>query len=72
MARINQHYSDNEHVTFETLREKGLVPRELPGGYKIIATGDLDKKVTIEAHKISEGALKKLDAKSIKFKLIEA
>lgn len=72
LARINQHFEDNEHVSLATLREKGLVARQLPGGYKIIATGDLDKKVTIEAHAISEGAQKKLDAKSIKFKLIEA
>ena len=72
LARINQYFSDNEHVTFETLREKGLIPRELPGGYKIIATGDLNKKVIIEAHAITEGAKKKLEEKSIQFKLIEA
>ncbi len=72
LDRINQAYSDNESVTFETLREKGLVPRELPGGYKIIATGEITKKVSIEAHAITEGARKKLEEKSIEFKLIEA
>lgn len=72
LARINQSFADNEKVNFETLREKGLIPRELPGGYKIIATGDIDKKLIIEAHAISEGARNKLEAKSIEFKLIEA
>ena len=72
LARINEHFSDNETVNLQTLREKGLIPRSLPGGFKIIATGNLEKKVKIEARFISEGAKKILEANSIEFKLIES
>lgn len=72
LARINQYFADDELVNSETLRAKGLIPRALPGGYKIIATGNLERRVKIEAHAISEGAKKKLEEKSIEFKLIEA
>ncbi len=72
LARINEHFSDNDVVNEQTLREKGLLPRSLPGGFKIIATGELNKKVKIEAHSFSEGAKKILEANSIEFKLIEA
>lgn len=72
LKRINEHFNDQEVVNLESLRAKGLIPRHLPGGFKVIATGDLDKKVTIEAHRITEGAKKKLEAKSIQYTLIGA
>ncbi len=54
-----------------TLREKGLIDRRLPGGIKILANGELTKKVTIEAHGFSEGALKKLQDKAISYKVVK-
>jgi large subunit ribosomal protein L15 len=72
LARIDQAYTDGETVNLVTLREKGLIPRRLPGGLKILATGELSKKVTIEAHAFSEGARQKLNAKSIKYTVLNA
>ena len=60
LSTIESYYQDGETVNMATLREKGLIDRRLPGGIKILANGELTKKVTIEAHGFSEGALKKL------------
>ncbi|HEX2583151.1 MAG TPA: 50S ribosomal protein L15 [Chlamydiales bacterium] len=66
-AKIDQYYGDGETVNLETLREKGLIPRRTPGGIKILAVGELTKKVKIEAHSFSESAKQKLDAQSISY-----
>ncbi len=61
-----------ETVNYESLRERGLVPRKLPGGIKILGSGELMKKVKIEAHAFSEGAKQKLDANKIQYQVIQA
>lgn len=68
---IEMYFNDGEVVNQETLREKGLIHRRLPAGIKILASGELTKKVTIEAHAISQGALQKLEEKKISFTLVE-
>lgn len=67
---IQASYEDGETVNLATLREKGLVPRKLPGGLKILSNGELTKKVTIEAHAFSEAALAKLQEKKISHTVI--
>lgn len=67
LAKIEAYYSDGETVNVETLREKGLIPRRVPGGIKILGNGELTKKVKIEAHRISAGAESKLSEKGISF-----
>lgn len=71
LSTIDEYYNDGETVNFTTLREKGLVPRRLPGGYKILANGELTKKVTIEAHAFSEAALKHIQEKSIQYTIVK-
>lgn len=70
-ACIEQYFNDGEIVNVETLREKGLIPRRLPGGIKILAVGKLTKKVKIEAHGFSEAALELLKGNSVEYTLIE-
>ena len=53
---IDFYFNDGDTVNVSTLREKGLIPRKLPGGIKILSNGELTKKVTIEAHGFSAGA----------------
>ena len=72
LAQIDKYFADGESVNFETLRQKGLISRCLPGGVKIIATGDLSKKVTIEARGFSAGAKAKLESKSIAYKFVQS
>ena len=47
-------------VTPELLRERGLVART--GGVKVLARGDISKKLTIKAHKFSGKAAEKIAA----------
>ena len=70
LASLEQHYQDGETVNLATLRQKGLIPRRLPGGVKILANGELNKKVKIEARAFSETAIAKLKEKSISYTLI--
>ena len=56
---IEAYYEDGETVNMVTLREKGLIDRRLPGGIKVLANGELNKKVVIEVRAFSAAALKK-------------
>jgi large subunit ribosomal protein L15 len=67
LATLEQYYKAGETVNAETLREKGLIPRRIPGGIKILANGELTKKVKIEANYISAAAEQKLKDKGISF-----
>lgn len=70
LKKIDAHYVDGETVNLATLREKRLIPRRLPGGIKILANGELTKKVTIEARSFSEAALQKLQDTSIQYTIV--
>lgn len=67
LGLIEKLYANGEVVNFESLRKKGIAPRELPGGIKILGMGELKKKVTIEANHYSETAKAKLEKSGIKF-----
>lgn len=69
LSTLEAYYSDGETVNEATLREKGLIPRRVPGGIKILANGELTKKLKIEANSYSEAAKQKLEAKKIHFKV---
>lgn len=70
LSTIEAYYEDGETVSMATLRAKGLIDRRLPGGIKILANGELTKKVTLEAHAFSGAALKKLQDKAIPYKIV--
>lgn len=67
LGLIEAYYNAGETVNEESLREKRLIPRRNLGGIKILGTGQLTKKVKIEVHHITEGALAKLDEQKISF-----
>jgi large subunit ribosomal protein L15 len=48
-------------VTPELLRERGIV-RDATAPIKILGRGEIDKQLTIRAHKFSEAAVKKITA----------
>jgi large subunit ribosomal protein L15 len=70
LGMIEKLYNDGEVVNFESLRAKGLAPRELPGGIKVLGNGELTKNVTIEAHRFSSSAKEKLEKGKIAFQVI--
>lgn len=67
---IERLYNDGEVVNFSSLREKGcLSKKKCP--IKILAKGEVTKKIKIEANFFSKNALKKLEDKNISYKIIE-
>lgn len=67
LSTLEQYFNDGETVNAATLREKGLIDRNISGGIRILANGELSKKVKIEAHHFTEAAAKKLQEKGISF-----
>lgn len=67
LATIEAYFRDGETISQETLRAKGLIPRRVPGGIKILANGELTKKVKIEANRYSAAAEQKLTDAKISF-----
>ena len=70
LATLQAYYQDGETVNPTTLRDKGLIPRRLPGGVKILANGALTKKVHVEAHAFSATALAKLQEHKIPYTVL--
>ena len=70
LGLIEESYNDGETVNYESLRAKGLAPRKIPGGIKILGQGELKKKVTIEVHRFSKSAKEKLEKSGITFKAL--
>ena len=70
LLRIEQLFEDGEKVNAETLMERGFSPKKIKNGIKILAVGELTKKVVIEATSISKNAIKKLESSKIEFKLV--
>ncbi len=70
LARLDEFYKDGETINLKTLQEKGIAPRRVPGGVKILSNGELTKKVTIEAAAFSQSAQEKLKKAGISFQQI--
>jgi large subunit ribosomal protein L15 len=56
---LDKFYKDGEEVTLKTMQQKGLAPRRVPGGLKILSRGELTKNVVIEAAAFSAVACEK-------------
>lgn len=70
LSLIEKFYQDGETVNLQTLQEKKLIPRRVPGGIKILSFGDLSKKVAIEAVAFSKSAREKLEKNGISCKVV--
>ena len=62
-------FNDGDVVTPELLKEKGLIKKEL-SGIKVLAYGELTKKVTIKAHRFSSKAVTKIESAGGKAEVI--
>lgn len=68
LGMISKMFEDGEEVSLRTMEEKGLAPRRtLAGGLKILANGDLTKKVVIKAQYFSSQAEEKLKKAGVAF-----
>jgi large subunit ribosomal protein L15 len=60
LSDLNARFKANDEVTPESLREKGLAKRRHP--VKILARGEISKKLTVRAHAFSAQAKEKIEA----------
>ncbi len=58
---LEEAFDDGTSVTLELMAEKGLV-RAGKGPVKVLADGDLTKKLAVQAHKFSRSAQAKVEA----------
>ena len=71
LCDIDKFFNDGDTVNLASLYEKGLVPKEVLGGLKILGVGDITKKdLIIEARGFSESAKAKLDSNKISYKVV--
>lgn len=53
-------FNDGDVITPEILKEKGIIKKQL-AGIKVLAYGELTKKVTVRAHRFSSKAVTKIE-----------
>lgn len=57
---LNKFFKDGDVVTPEILKERGIIKNSLCG-IKVLANGNLDKKLTIKAQRFSSKAVTKIE-----------
>ncbi len=60
LADLEERFDADAEVTPETLKEKGLAKRSDP--IKVLARGEISKKLTVKAHAFSATAKEKIEA----------
>lgn len=66
---LNEKFEDGTVVTIDALKEAGLV-KAVKNGVKILATGEITKKLTVQANKFSATAAEKINAAGGKAEVI--
>lgn len=61
VALLDKLFDNGATVDLEVLRTKGVVPK-LVDTFKVLGEGELTKKLTIKAHRVSETAKSKIEA----------
>lgn len=70
LNQIEDMFEDGETVNLLSLREKGFL--KVPFGLlKVLGSGEITKRVSIEAHAYSESAQRKLTDAGISFNIVE-
>ena len=68
VSSLNQ-FDDGTVVTPELLKEKKIIKKQL-SGIKVLGNGNLEKKLTIKAHKFTKSALDKIKESGSKAEVI--
>ena len=66
---LNKYFNDGDEVTPEVLKERGIVKKQL-SGIKVLASGTLEKKLTVKAQRFSSAAVTKIEAAGGKAEVI--
>lgn len=60
LSDLDKFFNDGDTVTPEILKEKGIIKKQL-SGIKVLATGELTKKLTVKANRFSAKAVTKIE-----------
>lgn len=60
LSDLDKYFNDGDVVTPEVLKEKGIIKKQL-SGVKVLANGEITKKLTVKAHRFSSAAVTKLE-----------
>ncbi len=69
LADLDRYFADGDIVTPEILKERGIIKKQL-SGVKVLAGGELTKKLTIKAQRFSSEAVTKIEAAGGKAEVI--
>ena len=69
LEKLNELFNDGDVVSMEVLLEKGIVKKEL-NGLKVLARGEITKKLTVKATIFSATAKEKIEAAGGKAEVI--
>lgn len=70
VSDLNQ-FEENTQITPELLIEEGMVKRgKVIDGIKVLGDGEINKKLTVNAHKFSKTAVEKIEAAGGKVEVI--
>jgi len=70
LNQVNAMFEDGEIVSLDTLADRGFISGKTYG-IKLLGTGELHKKVTVELSAISQSAREKLQAAGIPFTALD-
>ncbi len=60
ISDLEKYFNDNDVVTPEVLKEKGIIKKQL-SGIKVLANGELTKKLNVKAQRFSSKAVSKIE-----------
>ena len=60
LSTLDKFFNDGDVVTPEVLKERGIVKKQL-SGVKVLANGELSKKLTVKATRFSSTAVTKIE-----------
>ena len=60
LSDLEKFFNDGDVVTPEVLKEKRIIKKQL-SGIKVLASGELTKKLTVKAHRFSAKAVTKIE-----------
>ena len=69
LSDLNKFFNDGDEVSPEILKERGIIKKQLCG-VKVLGNGELEKKLTIRAHRFSSSAVTKIESAGGKAEVI--
>ena len=69
LSDLDKHFNDGDVVTPEVLKERGILKKQLCG-VKVLANGELTKKLTVKANRFSSVAVTKIESAGGKAEVI--